>query len=325
MDNRIETPFTDLIAEFITFKRTEGYKYDSESDTLSRFDSFLAEMEPQNTMLTKEIMDVWCRQGLYESRKSFSNRVATIRQFAIYLLNRGYQVPVPDTIKKATNKLFVPYVFSDDEMKRIFWTVDHLPPGRQSNSDVVYPILFRVLYGCGLRISEALSLKIEDVDLVNGILIIRNAKYDKKRLVPMSESLTRICREYSDKWLKNISQDQYFFRKKYGGCRDRETVNKQFRKIMWKSEIPYMGKGKGPRLHDIRHTFCCHSMKQMSDNKIDLYCGLPVLSAYVGHSSIQATERYLRLTLEIYPELEGKMCIVTGGIFPEVFCDAETN
>lgn len=203
-------------------------------------------------------------------------------------------------------------------MERIFRTVDNLQPGRQSNSDIIYPVLFRVLYGCGLRITEALELKIEDVDIEKGILIIKHAKFGKKRIVPMTESLTMVCQKYYENNLVNIDIADYFFRSKYGGRRSRETVSGMFRKILWKSGIPYLGKAKGPSLHCLRHTFCCHSIKHMSDQGIDLYCALPVLSTYVGHSSIQATERYIRLTKEIYPDIEAKISSLTGMIYPEV-------
>ena len=101
-------------------------------------------------------------------------------------------------------------------MNRIFHVIDTLPIDKNSNSNIVYPVLFRVLYGCGLRIGEALALKIHDVDVVNGILNIKHAKYDKKRLVPMSESLTHVCQKYFDDFLIGIPQDEFFFMKKHG-------------------------------------------------------------------------------------------------------------
>ncbi|MDT8716029.1 tyrosine-type recombinase/integrase [Clostridium sp. 19966] len=317
--NKAITPFSIMIEDFIAFKRCENYKYKSEEITLWSFNNFLNKYNLEKPILSQALISKWCSQRFNESRKSISNRVATIRQFMIYLSNRGYDVYIPDTIKNAFNKTFVPYIFSNEEMKRIFQTVDNLQPGRQSNSDIVYPVLFRVLYGCGLRITEALELKIEDVDIENGILVIKNAKFDKKRIVPMSESLTMVCQQYFEKYLANINKTDFFFRNKYGGRKSREAVSKMFRKILWKSGIPYYGKGKGPRLHDLRHCFCCHSIKHMSDQGIDLYCALPVLSTYIGHSSIQATERYIRLSKEIYPDIETKTSSLTGKIYPEVY------
>lgn len=307
-----------MIEDFIAFKRCESYKYKSEEEVLWSFNNFISKNNLERPVLSQDLTREWCNQRFNESRKSMSNRVATIRQFMIYLANRGYDVFIPDTIKNSLNKTFVPYIFSNDEMEKIFQVVDNLNPGRQSNSDIVYPVLFRVLYGCGLRITEALELKIEDVDIEKGILLIKHAKFDKKRIVPMSESLTMICRKYYRKYLANADKTDFFFRSKYGGRRNRETVSEMFRKILCKSDIPYRGKGIGPRLHDLRHSFCCHSIKHMSDQGIDLYCALPVLSTYIGHSSIQATEKYIRLSKEIYPDIEAKISSLTGMIYPEV-------
>lgn len=293
--NRAITPFSKMIEDFLAFKRCENYKYKSEEDTLWSFNNFLDKYNLDKPILSQSLISEWCCQRFNESRKSMSNRVATIRQFTIYLSNRGYEVYIPDTIRNASNKTFVPYIFSNDEIENIFQAVDNLPPGRQNNSDIIYPVLFRMLYGCGLRITEALELKIEDVDIEKGILIIKHAKYDKKRYVPMSESLTMVCRKYYERYLSNVEKTDFFFRNKYGGRRSRDSVSGMFRKILWRSGIPYLGKVKGPSLHCFRHTFCCHSIKQMSDRGIDLYCTLPVLSTYVGHSSIKATERYIRL------------------------------
>ena len=312
-----KTPFTNIMDEFIAFKMTGGYKYLEESRTLRKFDSFLAEQGLRIIEISKDIMDIWSRQGFRESRKSLSNRVVVIRQFAVYAVNRGYSIAIPDIVKNARNKLFVPYVFSHEEINRVFHVIDNLPGGRRDNSQAVYPVLFRILYGCGLRIGEALALKIQDVDLKDGILTIRHAKNDKTRLVPMSESLLLSCRKYSNECLLGVPRDEYFPRKKYGGSRNVGTVGQTFRTILWRSGIPYYGKGKGPRLHDVRHTFGCHALKQMSDRGIDLYCSLPVLSAYLGHSSIKATEQYLRLTMEIYPEMADRMKMFTGDIYPE--------
>jgi integrase len=319
------SPFTDIITEFIALKTASGYKYLEESRALRKFDSFLTEQGLREMEISREAMDTWCIQGFRESRKSLSNRVAVIRQLAIYIANKGYNAAVPDIVKNAKNELFIPYVFSHEEVHRIFNVVDNLPAGRHSNSHIVYPILFRLLYGCGLRIGEALALKIQDVDLKSGVLTIKHAKNDKMRLVPMSESLQQLCRGYSSECLSGFSHDEYFLRKKYGGSRKRGTVGQAFRTILWRSGIPYCGKGKGPRLHDVRHTFCCHSLKQMSDNGIDLYCSLPVLSTYLGHSSIKSTEKYLRLTMEIYPEIAGRMELSTCDIYPEVLFDDQTN
>jgi integrase/recombinase XerD len=318
MKEHKNTAYTELIDGFITFKRIQGYKYVTEQDTLRMFENFLTQYPTEEICIKKDMMDKWCHARPYESRKTLGNRISVVRQFAIYMVSKGYYCHIPSTLPHAGRSDFIPYIFSDDEMDRIFHVLDNLPPNRRYNSDTSYPILFRVLYGCGLRIGEALSLLIADVDTAKGILTIRHGKFNKSRLVPMSKSLTSIFYEYQCTYLLGADENSSFFQNKDGCARNRASVGHFFREILWQSKIPYRGKGKGPRLHDLRHGDCCRAIKQMSDNGIDLYCALPILSTYIGHASIRATERYLRLTAAVYPELEEKMSHLTESIYPEV-------
>lgn len=77
--------------------------------------------------------------------------------------------------------------------------------------------------------------------------------------------------------------------------------------VLKQAGIPYIGGGHGPRMHDWRHTFAVRAFKQMVDQGMDMYVALPVLSAYLGHKTIYATERYVRLTMELYPYI-GEKC-----------------
>ncbi|MGX8716023.1 MAG: hypothetical protein ACSW8A_09765 [Lachnospiraceae bacterium] len=87
------------------------------------------------------------------------------------------------------------------------------------------------------------------------------------------------------------------------------------RKFLSKAGIPYTGNGNGPRIHDWRHTFAVRSFKQLVDSGVDLYVALPVLSTYLGHKTIYATEKYLRLTVSIYPYIEEKWKASIADIF----------
>lgn len=307
-----------LVNDFITYKRTLGYKYNSESRVLSTFKRYILESRDKGfKTLNEEVVEGWCALRISESRKSQFNRICLLRQFAIYLESKGYSMHIPKSIYNSTNKAFIPYIFSNDEMKRIFATLDHLPHYKWSNSSTLYPVLFRMLYGCGLRINEALSLKLNDVDIEKGIITILRSKNDKSRLVVMSASLTNVCAAYRNKYLADCEQDDYFFSNKIGNKRSSSQISIFFKEILLKSGITYAG--KGPRVHDIRHTFCCHTLKQMIDNKMDMYCALPILSAYIGHSGIKATEKYLRLTKSIFPEITIKTNEYTTDIYPEVY------
>lgn len=310
----------NLVTQFLSYKRAQGYKYESSEESLNRFVKFSIDFGLSRCRLSKELVEAYCSKRPYEAAKNHSNRVSDFKQFAIYLNELGYEVYIPTTNK--TSKLqssFVPYIFTHDEILRIFKTVDMLKPNSRYNSAVIYPVLIRMLYACGLRISEAINLRVGDVDLVNGILTIKKSKFDKDRLIPMSESLSSVCKKIHKQIHNNSTDHDYFFKHKNGSKRSAHTTSIRFREILWSSGIPYGGKGKGPRLHDVRHVFCCHSLKEMSDNGIDLYCALPVLSTYLGHSSITATEKYLRLTEELYPHIIKRMRDTTSYVYPEVY------
>ena len=175
-----------------------------------------------------------------------------------------------------------------------------------------------VEYGCGLRISEVVALKLKDVDLHHGIITIHGSKLNKDRLVPLSPSLVKYLKSYFSKLHAISTPEDYFFMKRDKTAIASNTVYKNFRKILWRSGITHGGKGRGPRLHDFRHTFAVHSLNQMVRKKVELYCALPILSTYLGHASIEATEKYLRLTAEVYPEILKKISRLCAYIFPEV-------
>jgi integrase len=152
-----------------------------------------------------------------------------------------------------------------------------------------------------------LNLRINDVDLQKCTLTIKKSKFDKSRMVVMDGSLALIVSQFLDEHCKLYMEDDYLFKHRDGAKRSNKAAYECFRELLWKCGIPFRGRGYGPRLHDVRHTFCCHSLKKMSDAGIDMYCALPVLSAYLGHSGISSTERYLRLTEEFYPDVRGRV------------------
>ena len=176
-------------------------------------------------------------------------------------------------------------------------------------------MLFRILYCCGLRVSEALNLQIPDVDLENGTLLIVNGKFGKDRLVPMSGTITALCREYRANMPPG---SDYFFpapdKGPYSSC----TIYTRFREILWQAGIPHGGRHRGPRVHDIRHTFAVHSLNNWVQKGMDIYTAIPILCTYLGHKNLSSTQRYLRLTPEVFPEVTEAFEAHFGSVFPEV-------
>jgi integrase len=307
-----------LMDSFIVQKRAIGYKYDSMESSLRRFVRFAESYGLVSPHLPQELISEYCARRPAETPKTYACRCSDIRQFASFLNLNGFEAFVP-AVPRKTRSDFTPYIFTHDEMERIFVAADSIKYHARYNCAEIYPVLFRMLYGCGLRVSEALDLCVRDVDLKSGVLTIRNSKYNKSRLVVMSPSLVEACFQLSNKIHIIADGDDYFFKNRNGSRRSKNTVSTRFRELLWVSGISYRGKGYGPRLHDVRHSFCCHALKSMSESGIDMYCSLPVLSTFVGHSTIKATEQYLRLTEEFYPDVAQKTHASFPSVYPEVY------
>ena len=180
------------------------------------------------------------------------------------------------------------------------------------------PALIRLLYSTGLRISEALALRDQDVNLEESYLLVNDSKNGKQRIIPISASLVVVCEEYI-KYRAMLpyrkTESGYFFVNgngdKCGG-----SVRQWFKKCLDKAGIPYRGR-KDPRIHDLRHTFAVTSLANMVEAGIDIYAALLVLSGYLGHQSLEATNHYVRLTSAMFPQLIKDIDMVCLDVFPK--------
>jgi integrase len=164
---------------------------------------------------------------------------------------------------------------------------------------IVMPIIFRLLYCCGLRMSEAISLTIDCIDFENAVLTVKDTKFDKARYIPVTTEIINILKEY----VKIYPHEPYLFLAPDGGRYGKNAVYDMFREVIFKAGIPHRGRGKGPRTHDLRHTFAVHCLQKWVAAGTPLNSALPRLSTYLGHNDMTATEQYLRLTAEVYPEV----------------------
>src|SRR6516162_4239903 len=190
-----ESPFAAPMADFIRYKRAQGLKYDAVPRSLRSFSRFLSAKEADDASIGKELIEEWCSFRPNENRLTQRRRIVETTQFLKYLSARGVDVHLPrPTWKSRTRGAFVPHIFSHEELYRFFEECDRISARAPSVMPVMLPVLFRLLLGCGLRISEALGLRLGDTDLDNGILVIRKSKFNKDRLIPLSDSLLAVLR-----------------------------------------------------------------------------------------------------------------------------------
>jgi integrase len=180
---------------------------------------------------------------------------------------------------------------------------------------LVFPLLIRVLCFCGLRISEALNLKVKDVDVENNFFILRETKNCQDRMIPLDDNLKHRFGLYKEQ-MNFVTDEDYFFPAPDGYRYSVSVIESTFRNAMFTAGIPYRGKNKGPRLHDLRHTFCVHSMQKLTQGGKEAYAALPILMTYLGHKSIGATSRYIHLSPESYPALLKQTEALFGDLIP---------
>jgi integrase/recombinase XerD len=209
-------------------------------------------------------------------------------------------------------------VFTRRELDQLFAAFDRLEAKTPSVMPVLLPVLSRLLYGCGLRVSEALNLTRGDVDFNNCCLTVRHAKFDQDRLVPLSTSLADIMRRYDATAPRVFTADREtrFFTHLDGRPVTSDNVYRWFRKTLWAAGISHGGRGHGPRVHDLRHTFAVCSLQGLVNQGADVYWASPTLATYLGHASVAATGQYVRLIPEIFPEVTAAASSIASRVIP---------
>lgn len=314
--------FAEEMNKYIEIRNANNITGDGYKRNLVKFDTFLIDNNVIEKVFTKELADEWVIQRLDEVNVTHYRRVNDTKHFVSYLYAQGYDVHLFRDVRYIASD-FIPHIYTDDEIDAYFTVVDNYYQYFQKESKtpfkkVMIPVLFRILYCCGTRITETLSVRKKDVDLENGVIRLVETKGSKERYVVMSDSLRELMVSFADKTFYMIGDEDYIFhhgnKEKYSA----DTINDMHLNILRIAGIPRKGKEIGPRVHDWRHTFAVRAFKQMSDQGMDLYVSLPILSAYLGHETIYATEKYLRLTLSLYPELEEKLKPQYDEIFKEL-------
>lgn len=309
-------------------KKTFGFKF-STSDTILYQIDRLAEKTGETSLgITKEFAEKWSKKRLHESDSYRYNRIRILATFSSYLCDLGIQSFIPK-LPPYPQSTFIPYIYSQKEIDAIFKACDELRlhQAHMHSSLFSMPVLIRLLYSTGLRISEALSLRNEDVNIDENYLRVKDSKNGKERIIPISDSLASVIKEYlqyKDKLPIRKGKSPYFFVKLNGGKCSYQSVAYWLKECQKKAGIQYTDRNQLPRIHDLRHTFAVTSLANMAESGIDMYASLPILSTYLGHQSLGATNHYVRLTANMYPDLIKDVDMICLDVFPK-FRNYEAN
>jgi len=292
------------------------------SDILKTFDNYLQNAKHDRCYFTQDDYEKWVKNEENIDIRTFGEKQHILVKFLSHMSRMGQEcfIPRPVRVSRARNT-FMPYIYSHKEILSIFSAADNMRvPKRIHNSMwILMPLLLRTLYSTGMRLGEALKLKNKDVLLDKGIFDLHQTKNGHQRICAINESLRRCIEqylEYRDRIpVEGIAADESrFFVSCTGKSPRTSTVYAAYRKILSNAGIQHNGSWKGPNIHGIRHTACVHALLRLVENGKDMYCNLPVLSAYLGHIHHYDTERYIHLTQEMYPDITKKDALLVRNI-----------
>lgn len=273
------------------------------------FDRFLVSQGVAEKEIPRAVTEDWCRKRSYESPSTRFRRVSQPRQFCVYLAERGYKVYIPPRKAAPKRQKYEAHIFSDDELRRFFYAVDHpkFTNAATFRRDLMLPLYFRILYTSGMRENELATIRVADIDIDKATITVRNGKNGKDRLVPFHPTLVDRCEKVMRLLDKPLRPDDYFFQIKAGKCPSERYIYQGFRHILEQAGISHLGRGKGPRVHDFRHTYCVNLLRKWIREKRNLLAWMPYMQTMLGHSGFEETAYYLRLTSREFPEVRNQI------------------
>jgi site-specific recombinase XerD len=292
------------IANYIQHNRSLGKRFVTEEQILSAFNRSVDKIPLHNigpALITRFVH----REGT--SAETIVKKHRVLAGFFRYAITRGRlkTSPMLPVLRKRGVAAFTPYIFSKIELKRLLAAVPAATgPCSDIGADTLRTFVL-LLYGAGLRRGEACRLNIGDVDVPQSLLHIKETKFFKTRIVPVSANLSEILNAYVAKHCSLRSRDggDLLFCKKDGTPLTDSAIAAAFRRLRTLAGIKRDGGVRNqPRLHDLRHSAAVHRVTSWYRAGADLNDLLPKLATYLGHSDLSGTQRYLTMTEELLVE-----------------------
>lgn len=326
MVNELKSIFKDEIYLHLTLRKEElsseayrHYKY-----TVGLFDEYLYGINLSEKSIDESVIDGWIKKMSYGiSINTVSGHIHYIRQLLFFLTDNGYYCFIPKTI--AIKDTYVPYLYTDQDIENIFKIADSFTaPHAVKNKSIAYemPLLLRLLFCCGMRVGEAISIKVGDIDFERKLFLLRVTKKNKQRLVPFGVELSKILYSYCIAMgILNDSEAYLFPENEIYTHISANSVGNYYRIIRKKAGINNLQlnkNGRGACLHCFRHTFAVRSFDKNERRGISHRESVPFLSTYLGHDSLYETEKYLKYSGDYFNDTLTKFESFAGDLFPEV-------
>jgi integrase len=288
----------DLVKEYLTERRSLGFALENYGRQLLSFARFADSIRHRGP-LTIDLAVRWATAPSQHQRQFPGRRLEVIRPFARYRASVDGESEVPPRfLLGPPRRRPLHHIYTDDQVRALLLAAWRLGP-RGALRPRTYGTLFGLLASTGLRVSEALHLHQSDVDLAAGILLIRETKFRKSRLVPIHGTVIGALGEYIERRNRRVPHPNAptFFVADRGGALPYSTVCSVFQGLRsmlgWAKLLPC------PRIHDLRHSFACRRLRDWYTQGIDVAAHIASLATYLGHAHVTDTYWYLTGTPEL--------------------------
>ncbi|MFN2346009.1 MAG: tyrosine-type recombinase/integrase [Dermatophilaceae bacterium] len=277
-----------LVADLVAVRHSGGYRFKVPERVLRQFLEHCARQGYPDGSITKEAIEGFL-YGAHLRSSTLRRNERVLRQLAEHAQGMGWHAYLPTVRTRVRVPHQVPYVFTDDEVRRLFAVIDSQPMSAYSNKALIDPVLFRVLYGTGLRVSETLHLHLADVDTTAGTLRVRDAKNGQHRTVPVTTRLAATMGAYVVAAHPiPQSSDYLFYTRAPGRPMNQSSVYTRFRGYLADAAIPHFT--GGPHPHSLRHGFAVANLRRWAgEGAENLATVLPYLACYMGHTDLRGT------------------------------------
>jgi site-specific recombinase XerD len=301
MKKRFYGPLGQVMERHLKLRRSLGFVLKNAEFTLDEFDRYLANHFSKTKTITRPMVVGYLKTVRHLHPRSQSDRVNNLRQFSRYLFQFDISVYIPErSLVPPVVTTVKPHIYTEAEVKTLIGRTATLYPS-QSLVPHTYEAIIGLLWVSGLRIGEVARLNIEDVDLTAGVLHIKQTKFFKSRLVPLSRSSVCALSRYKslrDRHARDCSPAAGFFINRRRIRCDKSTMSKTIQGLIRQLGLR-TSQGRSPRVHDLRHSFATHSLARFYQDGRDPSALLPVLATFLGHANIANTQVYLHPSLAL--------------------------
>jgi integrase len=294
------------IERFIAHKRSAGRRFDVEAKTLRLLDDFLLVRQVfAFEEVTPALIDEFLASRPRSQPRSYNHLRCTIGRLFAYLVGHGKvsRTPLQSPPRRARYQRS-PFIFDQAAARRLLATARVLADrGATLDRGATYYVIFAILYSLGLRVGEACRLRVKDVDLDRRVLIIRETKFYKSRLVPFGPKLEALLRQQLARCKTGLygstDPETALFRLRGGRAINPGTVSITFQQLVRKLHLTIPPGISPPRLHDLRHSCAVGTLARWYRDGGDPQARLHILATFLGHVDINSTAIYLTTTPEL--------------------------